>query len=229
MASSDSLKGFGTRFGELIRVTGLSQADFAGRLDASPTFISDLVREQKRPGAEFLLRMKQSFGVSIDWLLDGSGTMLGERPVSVDAFKLVAAEVALARAAKIDDKPEAARLLHDLMSSSPAIAVDELTTALQPYLTLGEEIVFASILYNAHIGTTDLAERVRSALSTAAAYYESRRPLDLLRAAMGNATPTSQPSTGGGPMKIVIQKVGRNAKNAGRDFISSGTIKPKKK
>lgn len=230
MGSPDSLGRLGARLGELIRVTGLSQVEFANRLGASPTFISDLVREQKRPGAEFLLRIRQSFGVSIDWLLDGSGGMFGERPLLIDAFKLIAAEVSLARAAKVEGKPEAEHLLADLMDTTLAISADDLSIALQPYLAVSDEIVLASILYNAHLGTRDLGTKVRGALGSAAAYFESRRPLDLTRVSVGKPAPAQPSSVADGPAKILIQNVsGRNARNAGRDFISTVSKSPKKK
>ncbi|WP_296753867.1 helix-turn-helix transcriptional regulator [Thiobacillus sp.] len=42
----------------------ISQSEFGRRLGSSPGFVSDVVRGLKKPGAEFLLCVKQIFGIS---------------------------------------------------------------------------------------------------------------------------------------------------------------------
>ena len=71
------LDGFAARFGQAIGHTGLNQSEFARRLGVSPGFVSDVVRGQKKPGAEFLHTVRVTFGISIDWLLTGEGTLTG--------------------------------------------------------------------------------------------------------------------------------------------------------
>ncbi|WP_198363196.1 helix-turn-helix domain-containing protein [Thauera sinica] len=75
--TSDGLDGLGARLSLAILHLAISQSEFARQVGASPGFISDVVRGVKRPGAEFLFGIKQTFGISTDWLLSGDGTMLG--------------------------------------------------------------------------------------------------------------------------------------------------------
>lgn len=227
MATVDGLEGLGPRLAELVRTTGLSQADFAARIEASPAFVSDIIRGVKRPGAEFLLRIREAFGVSVDWLLDGSGTMRGEQVISIDTFKLIAAQIALARAAKIEGDPKAAKLLAELTGATSHHPGDTLSDSLKPFLKAGEEIVLAAILYNGHIATTDLAERIRGALSTAAAYFDAKRPLDVLKAAMGDQA-AADPKAGSGKARFSQQNFGVRVKAAARDYYE-GDKKPKGK
>lgn len=62
--------------GERIRqVRGhLSQIDFAARLGADKNTIGRYERGERTPDGDFLVRIQLEFGVSIDWLLTGSGT-----------------------------------------------------------------------------------------------------------------------------------------------------------
>jgi len=49
-----------------------SQTEFAQRLGISQSQLSKYERGQAAPTAEVLRRLKDSFGISIDWLLTGS-------------------------------------------------------------------------------------------------------------------------------------------------------------
>jgi len=222
------LEGLGSRLAELVKATGLSQGNFAARIDASPAFVSDIIRGVKRPGAEFLYRIREAFGVSVDWLLDGSGTMRGEQAVSIETFKFIAAQVMLARFAKIEGDPEAAKLLSGMTGVGASIDTGDLGDLLKPYLKAGEEIVLAAILYNGHIATTDSAERISGALNTAAAYYDSKRPLDVLKAAMGEQPTAPESKPAAGKSRPAQQNIGLSVKAAGRDYFE-GSKKPKSK
>ena len=104
---------------------------------------------------------------------------------------------------------------------------DTLGDSLKPFLKAGEEIVLAAILYNGHIATTDLAERIRGALSTAAAYFDAKRPLDVLKAAMGDQA-AADPKAGSGKARFSQQNFGLRVKSAARDYYE-GDKKPKGK
>ena len=184
-----TLDGLGARLSELVRSTGLSQQDFAERLETSPSFISDIVRGVKRPGSEFLHKVREAFGVSIDWLLDGSGAMRGGRPIEIDSFKLIAAQIELARLATIDGEPKALTLLRQLCSAEEAkpISAERMGELLKPYAKASDETLLAALIYNSHLWTTNAEERIRGGISTASAFFESKRPLDILKAVLGAA------------------------------------------
>ena len=63
--------------GGRIRLTreNLSQAEFSSRLDVHEQTLGKYERNKRLPDAEFLTRLRDQFGVSIDWLLTGRGTM----------------------------------------------------------------------------------------------------------------------------------------------------------
>mgnify|MGYP002382008576 CR=1 FL=1 len=77
---SEPLDGLGNRLAKVCAREGLNQSEFALRIGVSPGFVSDILRGNKRPGCEFLASLRQSLGVSIDWLLTGKGS-----PVSIDS------------------------------------------------------------------------------------------------------------------------------------------------
>jgi transcriptional regulator with XRE-family HTH domain len=51
----------------------MSQAEFARRIGVSQGHFSHVERGEKEIGAEILLRIRQEFGKSIEWLLTGEG------------------------------------------------------------------------------------------------------------------------------------------------------------
>lgn len=62
----------GSRIGNSIKESGLSQKDFADKIGVTEQAIGNYIHDRRFPKAEILLRMKQAFGVSVDWLLTGS-------------------------------------------------------------------------------------------------------------------------------------------------------------
>jgi transcriptional regulator with XRE-family HTH domain len=100
MSMSDfKIDEFGTRLLLLIKFNNLNQGDFANRLSASPSFVSDLIRGVKKPGTDILIRIKKNFNVSIDWLLFGEGDFKEEYKINTDLFKTIALRVDLVKAA----------------------------------------------------------------------------------------------------------------------------------
>lgn len=57
------LAGLGPRLGQVITHIQLSQSEFARRIGVSAGFMSEVVRGNKRPGAEFLLAIHGLRGI----------------------------------------------------------------------------------------------------------------------------------------------------------------------
>ena len=75
--NASALEGLASRLAQAIAQTGLNQSEFSRQLGVSAGFVSDVVRGQKKTGAEFLYAVKMTFGFSVDWLLTGEGTLNG--------------------------------------------------------------------------------------------------------------------------------------------------------
>jgi len=94
---------FGDRLLWFIKSNNLSQNEFSHQLSASPSFVSDLIRGVKKPGTEFLTRIKNHFDVSIDWLLYGEADDQEKKEINIEIFKVVALRVYLVKAALSGD------------------------------------------------------------------------------------------------------------------------------
>lgn len=90
---------FGERLLWLIKSNNLTQTDFAHKLSASPSFVSDLIRGVKKPGTEILIRIKNNFKVSVDWLLFGEEAHKEEEIINIELFKAIALRVDIVKAA----------------------------------------------------------------------------------------------------------------------------------
>jgi transcriptional regulator with XRE-family HTH domain len=177
-----ALDGLGARLSLAILHLAINQSEFARRLGSSPGFVSDVLRGIKKPGAEFLAGVKQTFGISIDWLLAGEGTMYGGSPINLDLFRTIRLQVALARAAVIYDNPTAKALLSHIRDDSlkEAVADSALQTFLDQLCAHGDDFELATELYNGHLWTTDPINQHRNLLATAIVHFEARKPLDKL-------------------------------------------------
>ncbi len=107
-AEFDALPG---RLAQVLAFTGISQAEMARRVGMSAGFISDVMRGVKRPGPEFLLALRMSLGISVDWLLSGQGTMTGGSGIRQDLLQTIRIQVAVARAAVLMGDATAKALL----------------------------------------------------------------------------------------------------------------------
>ena len=61
----------GVRIDKTIKDSGLTQKDFAEKIGVSEQAIGNYINNRRFPKAEILLKMKQSFNTSVDWLLTG--------------------------------------------------------------------------------------------------------------------------------------------------------------
>jgi len=207
--TSDGLAGLGARLSSVIAHLVVNQSEFARRLDASPGFVSDIVRSVKKPGAEFLASVKQVFGVSIDWLLTGEGTMFGGTGIKLDLLNEIRLHVAVARASVVESDPVATALLLLIRDGRMSEAATDPTLRVYLDQLCPEDANFKLIttLYNGHLGSSDPATQQRNLLAAAIAHFEAHKPVDKI-AALSKAS--------GAAIQI---NIGRNQRNAGRDFI----------
>ncbi|MDD2991146.1 MAG: helix-turn-helix transcriptional regulator [Zoogloea sp.] len=206
--SSAGLEGFAARLTNVIAHTGLSQAEFARRLGVSAGFMSDAARGLKRPGAEFLHSVRTVFGVSIDWLLTGDGTMHGGSGIDLNLLRTIRLQIAVARAAIIDADPVAKVLLLLIRDGrlNEAVADPDLQAFLNRIAPADPDGDLAAELYNGHLWTKDSSEQLRNLLAAAVAHFEARKPLDKMAALVRSAGPTIQIN------------VSPSQRNAGRDY-----------
>jgi len=204
----DSLDGLGARLALAILHLGISQSEFARRLGASPGFVSDVVRGLKKPGAEFLFGIKQTFGISADWLLSGTGTMHGGGGINLDLLRTIRLQVAVAKAAIVQGDPTAKALLLLIRDGRLAEAGNEpeLRAYLDRLCPEDRDRDLADELYNGHLWADDPATQQRNLLAAAVAHFEARKPLDKL-AALSRAQES----------RVQIN-ISPNQRIAGRDF-----------
>lgn len=206
--SGAGLGGLAARLASVIAHTGLSQAEFARRLGVSAGFTSDVARGLKKPGAEFLHGLRSVFGISIDWLLTGDGTMHGGSGIDLELLRTIRLQIAVARAAVIDADPTAKALLLLIRDGrlSEAIADPDLQAFLDRIAPVDPDADLATELYNGHLWTEDSSAQLRNLLAAAVAHFEARKPLDKMAALARSAGTTIQIN------------VSPSQRNAGRDY-----------
>ena len=204
------LEGFATRVGQAIAHTGLNQSEFARQLGVSAGFVSDVVRGQKKPGAEFLHAIRTTFGISVDWLLTGEGTVAGGSGIDLDLLRTIRLQIAVARSAVIDGNTTAKALLLLIRDGrlQEAAAEPDIKAFLDEIAPTDSDAELALELYNGQLWTQDPVAQRRNLLAAATAHFEARKPIDKVAALTrgSNSSSTLQINTG------TFSKV------AGRDF-----------
>ncbi len=202
------LDGLAARLSLVIAQTGLSQAEFARRIGVSAGFISDVTRGLKKPGAECLHSVRSMFGISIDWLLSGDGTMRGGSGIDLNLLRTIRLQIAVARAAVIDADPTAKALLLLIRDGrlDEAIADPDLQAFLGRIAPPDPDADLAAELYNGHLWTEDSSAQLRNLLAAAIAHFEARKPLDKMSALARSSGTTIQIN------------FGTSQRNAGRDY-----------
>ncbi len=172
--------GLATRLALVISQTGLSQSEFARRLGASAGFVSDAARGVKKPGADFLHALRTVFGVSIDWLLTGEGTMHGGSGIDLELLRAIRLQIAVARTSVIDADPTATALLLLIREGKLQDAASDpaLGAFLDRIAPEDSDFDLATELYNGHLWTDDSDAQRRNLLAAAIAHFESRKPID---------------------------------------------------
>lgn len=203
-----ALDGLGNRIGHVIAHVGINQTEFARRLGVSPGFMSDVVRGNKKPGAEFFLLIRKIFGVSLDWLLTGEGTLLGGSGINLDLLRTIRLQVAVARAAVLEGNPTAKALLLLIRDGKldEASADPELRAFLEQLSPEDGDFDLSTELYNGHLWSTDPDTQQRNLLAAAVAHFEARKPLDKFKTLARASGATIQIN------------VSSNQRNAGRDY-----------
>lgn len=207
-STGTALDGFAARLAQVIAHTGVNQTEFARRIGASPGFISDVVRGNKKPGAEFLCAVRTVFGISVDWLLTGEGAMTGGAGINLELLRTIRLQIAVARAAVMESNPTASTLL--ILIRDGRLQETEAEPEIALYLeqlALGDpDTDLALELYNGHFWTQDVNEQHRNLLAAAIAHFEARKPVDRL-AALSRAAGTT-----------VQVNISATQRNAGRDY-----------
>lgn len=206
------------RLAQVLAYVGINQAELARRVGMSPGFLSDVIRGVKRPGAELLLALRKSCGVSIDWLLSGEGTMIGGAGIRHDLFRAIRLQVAVARAAVIGSDATARALMLLIREGQlNAAAVDPaFKTLLDKLAPEDADLDLAIELYNGHQWATDPVAQRRNLLAAATAHFEARKPIDRVAAVTGAGMKTS----------VVQVNTGKGQRVAGRDINERGRRKP---
>jgi transcriptional regulator with XRE-family HTH domain len=196
--------GLATRLALVINQTGISQSEFARRLGASAGFVSDAARGIKKPGADFLHALRTVFGVSIDWLLTGEGTMRGGSGIDLELLRAIRLQIAVARTAVIDGDPTATALLLLIREGKLREAASDpaLGAFLDRVTPEDSDFDLATELYNGHLWTDDSDTQRRNLLAAAIAHFEARKPIDKI-ASLARAS--------GVTLQINLSPVQRNA------------------
>lgn len=209
--SGARLEGFAERLTQAIAHCKLKQTEFARQLGASSGFVSDVVRGHKKPGAEFLFAVRKKFGISIDWLLTGEGTLTGTSGIHLDLLRSIRLQIAVARSAIVDDNPTAKVLLllirDDRMQE--AAADSGIAQFLEEIAPPDADTDLALELYNGQMWTQDASAQQRNLLAAAIAHFEARKPIDKL-AALSRASGTT-----------IQINISPSQRNAGRDYHES--------
>ncbi len=206
--AAQGLDGLAARLAQSIAHSGLNQTDFAKQLGVSPGFVSDVVRGNKKPGAEFLHAVRTSFGISVDWLLTGEGTISGRGTIDLGLLRTIRLQIAVARSAVVDANTTAKVLLLLIRDGRLEEAANEpaIGRFLEEIAAPDADSELALELYNGQLWTQDPVAQQRNLLAAAIAHFEARKPIDKL-AALSRASGTA-----------IQINISPSQRNAGRDY-----------
>lgn len=208
--SSQGLDGFARRFGQAIARTGLNQSEFARQLEVSSGFVSDVVRGNKKPGAEFLHKVRVTFGISIDWLLTGDGTITGVNGINFDLLRTIRLQIAMVRSAIVDANPTAKAILLLVQDGrlQEVVADADIRAFIDQIPWVESDNDLALEFYNSQLWTIESDAQQRNVFAAAILHFERIKPIDKT-ATLANDTQ--------GPKYLQIN-TGSNNKISGRDF-----------
>lgn len=164
----DTQDGFDTRFAQLLATLNISQNEFARQLGSTSAFISNMARGKSRPGLDFLAKISTTFGVSLDWLVLGKGTLRGEQFIDPEWLHTVTLRVELAKLAAAGNQEAKALVAELLGERTPVISVTPARQALLDLLasSTAHGPLLVS-LYNRFLGQGDPSQRAQQVLRTA--------------------------------------------------------------
>lgn len=209
----DALADLPARLTQVLAHQSISQTELARQIGMSSGFISDVMRGHKRPGAEFFVAVRKLFCVSIDWLMTGDGTMMGDVGIRHELLQAIRLQIAVARAAINEDDPTARALLILIREGQLANAAKDahFQGLLERIAPTDRDLDLAVELYNGHLGATDPIVQRRNLLAAAVAHFEARKPIDKMAAMTGLPKATA-------PSRVQIN-TGRGQRIAGNDYI----------
>lgn len=146
---------FGQRLSQVLSLYELNQSEFAKKVSASPTFVSDMVRDVKKPGSDFLERLGRIFNVDLNWLLLGEGSITKSQ-FNHDFLQFVAMRVELARMVVEGNKvaQSIADELHHQITDSNIDALER-QIVLNHLSRIADYNVIVSGVYNEFIAQSD--------------------------------------------------------------------------
>jgi transcriptional regulator with XRE-family HTH domain len=177
---NSNFDGYAARLAQVLVHVGVNQSEFARRLGISPGFVSDAIRGLKKPGAEFLYAVRTVFGISIDWLLTGEGTLQGSSSIDLELLSTIQLQIAVARSAIVDTDPTAIALLLLIRDGRlKEVSKDKnLKAFLDKIAPENDDFNLAAELYNGHLWTDNPDAQQRNLLTAAVAHFEARKPLN---------------------------------------------------
>lgn len=207
--------GFGERFAQMLNELNLSQNEFARQLGSTSAFVSNVARGKSKPGLEFLQRIAETFGISLDWLILGKGTPGGQQGLDAEWHYAVMLRVALAQLIT-EGSPGADALAKELLdpTASKTGAADGREELLAELATRTRHANLIAAIYNQHLGEQDVDRRNSDALTSAIARLKASSADPL--AAMLNTQPSTRKAEV--PTTRTQIQTGDNSKMAGRNF-----------
>jgi transcriptional regulator with XRE-family HTH domain len=180
--------GFGRRLLIAIQQGGINQSEFARRLGVSSGFTSEVVRGLRKPGADYLYGIKNLLGISIDWLLTGDGTMYGANKLDIELLRTIRLQIALARAAVIENAPEAKSLIDLVRNDSAGLPdIENSTSAYLETLSAQDiDLDLANVLYTTYFQSGSKYEDRRNLLEAAIVYFETNKSTNKYESLIGN-------------------------------------------
>jgi transcriptional regulator with XRE-family HTH domain len=175
-------KGYASRFARIISLSGLTQTEFAKEIGVSGAFVSDAVNGLKKPGGEILFRINQVFGISIDWLLTGRGTISGYQAIDRELFRDIRLHIGIVKAAIVENQPVAHQVLEFLSEDKLDKAINNIEIAkfLETITPTDSDYELTVELYNDFIQSENPVERRQNLLNAAISKLQIRKPIDTL-------------------------------------------------
>lgn len=102
---------FGERLSILLKTHKMNQSEFSKKVHVSQSFVSSLIKGTKKPGMEFITRVKEHFNISVDWLLYGEGDKSGKSLIQIELLKAIGLRIELAKAALSGDEQAKLKIL----------------------------------------------------------------------------------------------------------------------
>jgi transcriptional regulator with XRE-family HTH domain len=198
----------GDRLAVAVGYLGLSQSEVAKQLETSASFISDVMANKKKPGSEFLLRLKKTLRINLDWLISGEGDMFGNYEIDVPLLRSIRLNVAIAKEA-VGSRDATAKALLFLIRDGrieEAMKDPDLVKYLDGLCPDDPDWNLAFKLYNQYFLSLEPAEQQRNMLNGAVEHYAAETPIDKSAALAQGRNAKSQVN------------IARSMRVAGRDY-----------